>query len=53
MQKIGFRIPLLLSFGMYIASMVLPVYQGNSIQGYFAFLGGWMVGLNDIPSAVS
>jgi hypothetical protein len=53
MEKIGFRIPLLLSVGLYVFSLFLPVYSGKEIMGWLALLGGWMTGLNDLPSAVS
>lgn len=53
MEKIGFRIPLLLAIGVYLGSMVLPIYSGNTLPGYMALLGGWAVGLNDIPTAIS
>lgn len=49
----GFRIPLLLSIGLYVFSLFLPVYSEHEIPGYMALLGGWMTGLNDIPTAVS
>jgi len=53
MEKIGFRLPLLLSIGLYFGSMVLPVYSSSDFPGYMALLAGWMVGLNDIPTAIS
>lgn len=53
MEKIGFRLPLLVAIGLYLGSMVLPIYSGNTLPGYMALLGGWTVGLNDIPTAIA
>ena len=53
MEKIGFRLPLLLSIALFVGSMMLPIYSGNTLPGYMALLGGWMVGLSEIPTAVS
>lgn len=53
MEKIGFRLPLLLSLALYLGSMMLPIYSGNTLPGYMALLGGWVVGLSEIPTAVS
>ncbi len=49
-----FRVVLLLSIALFGWSLFLPVYADKpDLPGYLALLGGWMVGLNDIPTAVS
>lgn len=49
-----FRIFLFLSFILFAYALVLPVYADKpDLMGIMALLGGWMVGLNDIPTAVS
>jgi len=53
MERIGFRIPLILSIALFIGSLFLPVYYDPAIPGYMALLGGWMTLLNDIPTAIS
>lgn len=53
MEKIGFRLPLLLSLALYAGSMMLPIYSGNTLPGYMALLCGWMVGLSEIPTAIA
>lgn len=41
----------ILLFGL---SLFLPVYaEKPDLVGYFALFGGWMIGANDIPTAVS
>ena len=53
MDKINFRIPLLGAIGLYLFSLFLPVYSGVGAMGWLAVAGGWMVGANDFPSAIS
>lgn len=48
------RILFFLSFGLFIWSLFLPVYaEKEGLPAYFALFGGWMVGINDIPTAIS
>jgi len=56
MEKIGFRIPLLLSLGLFGLALFLPVYgadSGTTAKGWLALVGGWAVGVSDPPTAVS
>lgn len=53
MEKINFRIPLLGAIALYLFSLFLPVYSGVGAMGWLAVVGGWMVGANDIPSAIA
>ena len=49
-----FRLVLLLSIAAFGLALFLPVYaEKPDLLGYFALLGGWMVGANDIPTAIS
>jgi hypothetical protein len=49
-----FRIFLFLSLILFAYALVLPVYADKpDLMGIMALLGGWMVALNDIPTAVS
>lgn len=49
-----YRFVLLLAVALFGFSLFLPVYaEKPDLLGYFAFLGGWMVGVNDIPTAIS
>jgi hypothetical protein len=49
-----FRIFLFLSLILFAYALVLPVYADKpDLIGIMALLGGWMVALNDIPTAVS
>ena len=56
MEKIGFRLPLILALGLFGLSLFLPIYgegAGTTAKGWLALLGGWAVGLSDPPTAVS
>lgn len=54
MEKIGFRIPLLLSAGLYCFSLALPIYAPKpDLVGAYGLLGGWMVVMNDLATWVS
>jgi len=49
-----FRLFLFLSLVSFIISLCLPVYAGEQGKlGILAFLGGWTVFLNDVPTAIS
>lgn len=48
------RVLILLSLALFIISLFLPVYaEKPDLQAYWALMGGWMVGANDIPTAIS
>lgn len=53
MDKINFRIPMLVALGLYLFSLTLPVYTTSTLPGWMALALGWVVGLNDIPTAIS
>jgi hypothetical protein len=54
MEKIGFRIPLVLAVALYGYSLTLPVYGANTgAQGWLALVGGWITVRNDIPTWIS
>ncbi len=49
-----FRIFLFLSLILFAYALILPVYADKpDLIGIIALLGGWMVALNDIPTAIS
>lgn len=48
------RLLFLGSITLFVVSLFLPVYaEKPDLQAYWALMAGWMVGANDVPTAVS